>query len=51
MSEDLPDPANRVTLDVSGNIVVHWRPNNLVAHERLMEQAKAMLRRPGTRSC
>jgi choline dehydrogenase-like flavoprotein len=47
MSEDLPDPANRVTLDAGGNIVIHWRPNNLAAHDRLMIQAKAMLRRAG----
>jgi choline dehydrogenase-like flavoprotein len=47
MSEDLPDQANRVTLDAGGNIVVHWRPNNLAAHDRLMTHAKAMLRRAG----
>ena len=47
MSEDLPDPANRAALDSSGNIVIHWRPNNLAAHDRLMGHAKAMLRRAG----
>ena len=47
MSEDLPDAENRVTLDGAGNIVIHWKPNNLVAHDRLMQQAKAMLRRAG----
>jgi choline dehydrogenase-like flavoprotein len=47
MSEDLPDPENRVTVDSDGQIVVHWRPNNLVAHKRLMAQAKRMLRRAG----
>jgi len=47
MSEDLPDAANRVTLDASGNIVIHWRPNNLAAHHRLMGHAKTMLRRAG----
>jgi len=47
MSEDLPDPANRITLDTSGNIVVDWRPNNLAAHDQLMKRAKAMLRRAG----
>jgi choline dehydrogenase-like flavoprotein len=47
MSEDLPDSANRVTIDASGAIVIHWRPNNLAAHERLMRQAKLMLRRAG----
>jgi choline dehydrogenase-like flavoprotein len=47
MSEDLPDPQNRITLDSQGAIVVHWTPNNLKAHDRLMQQAKAMLRRAG----
>jgi choline dehydrogenase-like flavoprotein len=47
MSEDLPDPQNRITLDSQGDIVVHWTPNNLRAHERLMQQAKTMLRRAG----
>jgi choline dehydrogenase-like flavoprotein len=47
MSEDLPDPANRVSLDGSGNIVVTWRPNNLAAHDRLMGHAKRLMRRAG----
>lgn len=47
MSEDLPEPDNRITIDGQGNIVVHWRPNNLAAHDQLMRQAKAMLRRAG----
>jgi choline dehydrogenase-like flavoprotein len=47
MSEDLPDPANRATLDASGNIVIHWRPNNLAAHNRLMRHAKTMLKGAG----
>ena len=47
MSEDLPDQANRVTLDSGGDIVIHWRPNNLAAHLRLMREARTMLRRAG----
>jgi choline dehydrogenase-like flavoprotein len=47
MSEDLPDPENRVTIDGGGEIVIHWRPNNLAAHRKLMQQAKAMLRTAG----
>jgi choline dehydrogenase-like flavoprotein len=47
MSEDLPDPQNRITLDSHEAIVVHWTPNNLKAHEHLMRQAKTMLRRAG----
>jgi choline dehydrogenase-like flavoprotein len=47
MSEDLPDPQNRITLDSQDAIVVHWTPNNLKAHARLMQQAKTMLRQAG----
>lgn len=47
MSEDPPDPDNRVTLASDGTIQVHWRPNNNVAHERLMREAKRMLREAG----
>ena len=47
MSEDLPDPENRVTLTPAGDIRIHWRPNNLLAHERLMRAAKHMLRQAG----
>ena len=47
MSEDLPDPANRVSVEASEAIVIHWRPNNLAAHDRLMGHAKRMLRRAG----
>ncbi len=47
MSEDLPDPANRVALAPDGRIRIHWRPNNLAAHDRLLAAAKQMLRRAG----
>ena len=47
MSEDLPDPENRVTLDANGQIRVHWKPNNRVTHERLVETARKMLREAG----
>jgi choline dehydrogenase-like flavoprotein len=47
MSEDLPDPANKVTLAPDGAIRVHWRPNNLAAHDALMDRAKTALRRAG----
>ncbi len=47
MSEDLPDPENRVSLGTDGSLVVQWRPNNLAAHLRLMKQAKQMLRGAG----
>jgi choline dehydrogenase-like flavoprotein len=47
MSEDLPDPNNRVRLDGQGNIQVHWKPNNNVAHQKLTEKAKQMMRQAG----
>ena len=36
-----------MTLAADGRIQVHWRPNNLAAHERLLSAAKRMLRRAG----
>jgi choline dehydrogenase-like flavoprotein len=47
MSEDLPDPQNRVTLASDGTIRVRWKPNNLVAHTKLIQAARQMLRRAG----
>lgn len=47
MSEDLPDPENRVALRPDGGIEIRWRPNNLIAHRRLLAAAKGMLRRAG----
>lgn len=47
MSEDLPDVTNRITVDGAGRIQMHYRPNNVVAHEQLVREAKAMLRRLG----
>ncbi|MCK6578721.1 MAG: GMC family oxidoreductase [Anaerolineae bacterium] len=47
MSEDLPDPENRITLRSDGRIVVHWKPNNRAAHARLITAARAMMRAAG----
>ncbi len=47
MSEDLPDPNNRVELGPNGKPRVHWRPNNLVAHQRLIAAGRQMLRAAG----
>lgn len=43
MSEDLPDPNNRVELGSNGKPRVHWQPNNLVAHQRLIDASRQML--------
>jgi choline dehydrogenase-like flavoprotein len=47
MSEDLPRPENRVTVEAGGRIRVHYRPNNLKAHDRLVKETKRLLRRLG----
>ena len=47
MSEDLPDPENRVTLDANGKVTVRWVPNNLVAHNKLIAAGKRMMQDAG----
>ena len=42
-SEDLPDPANRVTLDRSGNIVLSYPPNNEEGHRRLIAKLESLM--------
>jgi choline dehydrogenase-like flavoprotein len=42
-SEDLPDPANRVTLDRQGNIVLSYKPNNEAGHKRLIAALKHLM--------
>lgn len=47
MSEDLPDPANRIRVTGKGKIQVQWTPNNLAAHRKLSEAATTMLKEAG----
>lgn len=47
MSEDLPDPNNRITLGSDGSLRVRWQPNNRVAHQKLVEAARQMMRCAG----
>lgn len=47
MSEDLPRDDNRVTLDGAGRIRLHYRPNNVRAHQRLVGETTRMLHRLG----
>jgi choline dehydrogenase-like flavoprotein len=47
MSEDLPSPDNRVTVDSAGRIRLHYRPNNVRAHKRLVAETRRILRRLG----
>jgi choline dehydrogenase-like flavoprotein len=49
MSEDLPDPENRVTLGTDGAIRVHWTPNNTVTHRKFIRVAKDVFRDAGYR--
>jgi choline dehydrogenase-like flavoprotein len=50
MSEDLPDPENRVELALGGAAFrVRRRPHNLAAHDRLVRAASEMLRGAGYR--
>jgi choline dehydrogenase-like flavoprotein len=47
MSEDLPATSNRVTIAPDGRIRLHYTPNNLTAHKRLVGETKRILRRLG----
>jgi choline dehydrogenase-like flavoprotein len=47
MSEDLPRDDNRVVVERDGRIRLHYRPNNLGAHNRLVREMKRILRRLG----
>ena len=47
MSEDLPDPNNRVTIEKDGKIRLTYRANNLTAHAQLVKETRRMLRRLG----
>ncbi len=47
MSEDLPSDENRVTVGRDGRIRLHYQPNNLRAHGRLVAEMKRILRRLG----
>ena len=44
MSEDLPDPNNRVTLAKDGSIVLSYKENNTEAHERLKKKIKDLMK-------
>jgi choline dehydrogenase-like flavoprotein len=47
MSEDLPTVENEIVLDQRGRIVLRYKPNNLKAHRRLVQETKRILRRLG----
>jgi choline dehydrogenase-like flavoprotein len=47
MTEDLPDPDNRIALDASGRTIMAWKPNNLGAHKRLVKAMASAMQRAG----
>ena len=47
MSEDLPRLDNRVTVEHDGRIRLHYRPNNLKSHRKLVAETSRILRRLG----
>jgi choline dehydrogenase-like flavoprotein len=47
MSEDLPDPENRVTVERDGRIRLTYRPNNERAHEELVRRFTRILKQLG----
>jgi choline dehydrogenase-like flavoprotein len=46
-SEDLPDSQNHVSVDQNKTIKVHYRPNNLQAHQQLKHRFKDILKQIG----
>jgi len=47
MTEDLPRVENKVTIESNGGIRLHYKPNNLVAHEQLVDETRKILRKLG----
>ena len=47
MSEDLPRDDNRVSIEQDGRIRLHYEPNNLAAHARLVAETERILKRLG----
>lgn len=47
MSEDLPAVENGISVNGDGRIRLHYRPNNLKAHRRLVTETKRILRKLG----
>jgi choline dehydrogenase-like flavoprotein len=47
MSEDLPNPDNRVWVDERGKVHLSRRPNNLKPHLELVKRTKEIMRKAG----
>ncbi len=50
ISEDLPDPGNKVTITRGEEIQITRRPNNLVAHQRLLSKTRGILSKIGLKT-
>ena len=49
-TEDLPDPANRVTIDRDGRLTLTYTPNNQVPKQKLYDKLRSMLGSIGLQS-
>jgi choline dehydrogenase-like flavoprotein len=49
-TEDLPDPENRVSVDIDGRITLAYKPNNQVPMRKLYEKLRSMLGEIGLQS-
>ena len=47
MTEDLPRPENKITVTSTGQLQLHYRPNNVSAHNELVTEMRQILRRLG----
>jgi choline dehydrogenase-like flavoprotein len=47
MTEDLPRLENKVTIESNGQIRLHYRPNNIVAHRELVDETTRILKELG----
>ena len=46
-TEDLPDPENRVIIKEDGSLHLHYTPNNVESHKKLVEKLKKLLKSIG----
>jgi hypothetical protein len=45
LSEDLPDPNNRVSINRDGEIILQYKPNNEEGHKRLIKKLESLMGR------
>ena len=47
MTEDTPDPRNRIYLDSAGRLTVSWTRTNYDRHELMLAKARSVLKKAG----